>query len=50
MAYSIFVEVEENDNAEYMPLMVYEAHADPVPVERVRVEDLRSVEERETDG
>jgi hypothetical protein len=39
MAYSIFVEVEENDNAEYMPLMVYEAHADPVPVERVRVED-----------
>ena len=33
----LYVEVEENDNCEYMPLQVYEARADPVPVYRVRL-------------
>ena len=37
MPESIYLEVEENDNCEYMPLQVYEAKADPVPVYRVRL-------------
>ena len=32
----IYLEVEENDNCAYMPLQVYEAHRDPVPIDRVR--------------
>ena len=39
MVESIFLEVEESDNCEYMPLQVYEAHSDPVPISRVRLED-----------
>ena len=35
MAESIYLEVEENDNCEYMPLQVYEAHRAPVPISRV---------------
>ena len=37
MPESIYIEVEENDNCEYMPLQVYEARADPVPVRRARL-------------
>ena len=37
MAESIYLEVEENDNCEYMALQVYEAHEDPVPISRVRL-------------
>ena len=33
----IFLEIEENENSEYMPMQVYEAQADPVPVRRVRL-------------
>ena len=36
---SIFLEVEENANCEYMPLLVYEAHRDPVPIFRVNLEE-----------
>ena len=39
MPESIFLEVEENDNAEYMPLMVYEAHEEAVPVSHIMLED-----------
>ena len=39
MAESIFIEVEENENSEYMPLMVYEAHQDPVPVYKIILDD-----------
>ena len=39
MAESIFLEVEENDNSEYMPLLVYEAHQRPVPISRVIIEE-----------
>ena len=34
---SIYLEIEENDNCEYMPMQVYEARADPVPVRRVKL-------------
>ena len=37
MTESLYIEVEENDNCEYMPLQVYEARAEPVPVKRVRI-------------
>ena len=36
---SIYLEVEENDNCEYMPLLVYEAHERPVPISRVIIEE-----------
>ena len=39
MAESIWLEVEENDNCEYMPQLVYEAHTAPVPVFRVYVDE-----------
>jgi len=35
----IYIEVEENENCEYMPMQVYEPQADPVPVTRVRLEE-----------
>lgn len=35
MAESIYLEVEENPNSEYMPLMLYEAHADAIPISQV---------------
>ena len=34
---SIFLEVEENDNSDYMPLQVYETHRAPVPISRVHM-------------
>ena len=37
MPEQIYLEIEENDNCDYMPLQVYEATADPVPVSRVRL-------------
>ena len=37
MSESLYIEVEENDNCEYMPLQVYEARAASVPVRRVRL-------------
>ena len=39
MPESIFLEVEENDNCGYMPLQVYEAHREPVPVFEVSLEE-----------
>lgn len=39
MPESIYLEVEENDNCEYMPLMLYEAHAEPVPVSRIFLDE-----------
>ena len=33
----IYLEVEENDNCDYMPMQVYEAKADPVPISRIRL-------------
>ena len=40
MPEQIYLEVEENPNSEYMPLMLYEAHASPVRVERIRLDEL----------
>ena len=34
---SIYLEVEENANCSYMPLLVYEAHLEPVPISRVNL-------------
>ena len=34
---SIYVEVEESDNCYAMPLQLFEARADPVPIDRVRL-------------
>ena len=39
MPEQIYVEVDENPNSEYMPLMLYEAHASPVRVERIRLHE-----------
>ena len=33
----IYLEVEENENCDYMPLQLYEGKADPVPIFRVRL-------------
>ena len=37
MPESILLEVEENDNCEYMPFQLYEAHSDPVHIHRVQL-------------
>ncbi len=34
---SIYIEVEENDNCDYMPMQLYEARGDPVVIDRVRL-------------
>ena len=39
MPESIYLEVDENDNCDYMPLMLYEAHADAVPVTRIVLDE-----------
>ena len=39
MPESIYIEVEENPNSEYMPLMVYEAHSEPEPVRLIRLDE-----------
>ena len=33
----IYIEIEDNDNCDYMPLQVYEARADPMPIRWVRL-------------
>ncbi len=35
----LYLEVEENENCEYMPLMVYEARREPVGISKVVVEE-----------
>ncbi len=40
MSESIYLEVEENDNSSYMPMMVYEARRKPVPIGRVKLDDM----------
>ncbi len=40
MVDNIYLEVEENKNCEYMPLQLYEGHADPVHITRVRMQDF----------
>ena len=37
MVRPIYLEVEENDNCDYMPLQVYEAHRDAVPISKVQL-------------
>ena len=39
MPESIYLEVEESDNCEYMPLQIYEPHDEPAPVRWVRIQD-----------
>ncbi len=39
MTKQIYIEVEENDNCEYMPMQLYEAKGDPVLVSRVKLFD-----------
>lgn len=39
MPESIYLEVEDNANCEYMPLMLYEAHAEAVPVTRIVIDE-----------
>lgn len=34
---TIYVEVEENDNCEYMPMLAYEVRDEPVPITRVQL-------------
>ena len=36
---SIYVEVEENDNCEYMPMLVYESHQQSVQVSKIIIDD-----------
>ena len=35
----IYIEVEDNENCDYMPMQVYEPQAEPRPVTRVLLED-----------
>ena len=37
MPSSVYIEVEENENCEYMPMLVYEARGEPVAVRRARL-------------
>ena len=39
MRESIILEVEENPNCDYMPMLLYEAHRSPTPIYRVRLEE-----------
>ena len=39
MPESIYIEVDDNANCEYMPLMLYEAHADAVPVSQIVIDE-----------
>ena len=34
---TVYLEVEDNDNCEYMPMQAYEMHGDPIPIARVRL-------------
>ena len=40
MVDNIYLETEENENCEYMPLQLFEGHADPVQITRVRMQDF----------
>lgn len=37
MSQTIFLEVEQNENCDEMPMLVYEALADPSPIQKVMV-------------
>ena len=39
MPESIYIEVDDNANCEYMPLMLYEAHADAIPISRIVLDE-----------
>ena len=39
MPESIYIEVDDNANCEYMPLMLYEVHADAVPVSQIVIDE-----------
>ena len=36
----IYLEVEENENCDYMPLQVYEPRTSPVPISKVRLFEI----------
>ena len=40
MRESIYLEIEENQNCEYMPLLVYEAHSSPVAINKLHLEEI----------
>jgi hypothetical protein len=40
MPENIYLEVEESENCPYMPMMAYEAHRTPVPISRVRIDEM----------
>ncbi len=40
MPENIYLEVEENENCTYMPMMAYEALRESVPVARVRLDEM----------
>ena len=42
---SIYVEVDENDNCGYMPMLVYESHHQSVQVSKIIVDNLGRPEE-----
>ena len=44
MTESIYLEVEENENCAYMPMMVYEARRRPVPIRQVKISEMGKVE------
>ena len=35
----IYIEVEGNENCDYMPMQVYEPQAEPITIKRVRLEE-----------
>ena len=39
MPHPIYIEVDDNPNCEYMPLMLYEAHAEPIPITAVILDE-----------
>ena len=40
MAGTIYLEVDENDNCEYMPMLAYETQRDAVPIDRVALAEV----------
>ena len=43
MPENIYLEVEENENCPYMPMMAYEARREPVSITRVRFDEMDKV-------
>ena len=39
MSQTIYLEIEENENCDEIPMLAYEALADPSPIQRVRIFD-----------